>query len=171
MDGRLQRSLEAATMVMESFRGFDHKYKYKIGGHSGDSDNLQFVEEGKPPSNDRERLQVIRKMHAHSDLCDSGDNTLSSVRYAVREIVKQEADEHAVFLLSDANLEQYGIGAKELLEILNLDPRVRVFIIFIGSLGDQASRLSQSMPAGNVFVALNTSDIPVIMKNCLSYLA
>jgi MoxR-like ATPase len=104
MDGRLQRSLEAATMVMESFRGFDHKYKYKIGGHSGDSEKLVFVEEGKPPANDRERLQVIRKMHAHSDLCDSGDNTLTSVRYAVREIVKQDADEHAVFLLSDANL-------------------------------------------------------------------
>ena len=110
MDGRLQRSLEAATMVMESFRGFDHKYQYKIGGHSGDTDNLEFVEEGKAPGNDRERLQVIRKMHAHSDLCDSGDNTLSSCRYAVREIVKKEADEYAVFLLSDANLEQYGIG-------------------------------------------------------------
>ena len=171
MDGRLQRSLEAATMVMESFRVFDHKYQYKIGGHSGDSDNLQFVEEGKPPSNDRERLQVIRKMHAHSDLCDSGDNTLSSVRYAVREIVKKEADEYAVFLLSDANLEQYGIGARELQDILELDQRVRVFIIFIGSLGDQAARLTTSMPAGNVFVALNTSDIPIIMKNCLSYLA
>ena len=110
MDGRLQRSLEAATMVMESFRGFDHKYQYKIGGHSGDTDNLEFVEEGKAPGNDRERLQVIRKMHAHSDLCDSGDNTLSSCRYAVREIVQKEADEYAVFLLSDANLEQYGIG-------------------------------------------------------------
>lgn len=171
MDGRLQRSLEAATMVMESFRGYDHKYSYKIGGHSGDTDNLEFVEEGKSPNNDRERLQVIRKMHAHSDLCDSGDNTLSSCRYAVREIVKKEADEYAVFLLSDANLEQYGIGARELQDLLELDQRVRVFIIFIGSLGDQAARLTASMPAGNVFVAMNTSDIPIIIKNCLSYLA
>ena len=31
---------------MESFRGFDHKYKYKIGGHSGDSEKLEFVKEG-----------------------------------------------------------------------------------------------------------------------------
>jgi hypothetical protein len=94
--------------------------------------------EGTPPGNDRERLQVLRKMHAHSDLCDSGDNTLSAVRYAVKEIVKEEADEHCVFLLSDANLDQYGIGSKELLDILHLDARVRVFILFIGSLGDQA---------------------------------
>ncbi len=77
-------------------------------------------------------------MHAHSDLCDSGDNTLSAVRYAVKEIVNEEADEHCVFLLADANLDQYGIGSKELLDILHLDARVRVFIIFIGSLGDQA---------------------------------
>ncbi len=168
MDGRLQRSLESATMVMEAFRNFDHKFSYKIGGHSGDSERLVFVEEGKPPQNDRERLQVIRKMHAHSDLCDSGDNTLTAVRHSVKEIVKREADEYAVFLFSDANLEQYGIGAGELQEILQLDQRVRVFIIFIGSLGDQAVRLCESMPAGQVFVALNTRDIPTIVKNCLS---
>ena len=48
---------------------------------------------------------------------------------------------------------------------------MRVFIIFIGSLGDQATRLTNEMPAGNVFVAMNTSDIPIIIKNCLSYLA
>ena len=34
------------SQVMESFRGFDHKYKYKIGGHSGDSEKLEFVKEG-----------------------------------------------------------------------------------------------------------------------------
>ena len=48
MDGRLQRSLEAATMVMESMRGLEHRYSYKIAGHSGDSENVRFVDEGKP---------------------------------------------------------------------------------------------------------------------------
>ena len=66
---------------------------------------------------------------------------------------------------------KYFVGARELQELLNLDQRVRVFIIFIGSLGDQATRLTNEMPAGNVFVAMNTSDIPIIIKNCLSYLA
>ena len=34
-DGRLDRSMEAATMIMESFKNFDHKFKYRISGHSG----------------------------------------------------------------------------------------------------------------------------------------
>ena len=100
MDGRLQRSLEAATMVMESMRGLEHRYSYKIAGHSGDSENVRFVDEGKPPSNDRERLQVLRKMNAHADLCDSGDNTLTAIRHSVLEIVKKEADDYACFLIT-----------------------------------------------------------------------
>lgn len=169
-DGRLQRSLETAVMVMESFRGFEHKFVYKIGGHSGDSAALEFVKEGIPPSTDRQRLQVIRKMHAHAELCDSGDSSLEAVRLAVQEIVKEEADDYTVFLLSDANLEQYNIGAVQLLELLRLDTRVRVYIIFIGSLGDQAANLVQQLPAGCVFAALSTVDIPGIVKACLSSL-
>ena len=60
----VQRSLEAATMVMESMRGLEHRYSYKIAGHSGDSENVRFVDEGKPPSNDRERLQVSKDERA-----------------------------------------------------------------------------------------------------------
>ena len=170
MDGRLQRSLETATMVMESFRGFEHKLHYKIGGHSGDSEDVAFVLENEAPRNDRDRLQVIRKMDAHAEMCDSGDNTLACCRKAVHEIVQQDADEYAVFLFSDANLDQYGIGARELEEMLALDERVRVFIIFIGSMGDQAAKLVQLLPADRVFMALQTSEIPRIVRDCLSHI-
>ena len=74
-DGRLQRSLEAATMLMEGFRGMENKYEYKISGHSGDTEDYTFVEEGKPPKSDVERFRTILRMYAHAEECDSGDNT------------------------------------------------------------------------------------------------
>ena len=58
-------------------------FRYKIGGHSGDTDNLTFVDWDSPPRVRKERLQVIRKMNAHAETCDSGDNTL--VRQAERD--------------------------------------------------------------------------------------
>ena len=162
-----QRSLESAVMIMEAFQGFESKVRYEISGHSGDAPDVELVAAHAVPSNDRERLQVVRKMVAHTELCDSGDNTMASCEMAVKNITKQDADEHVVFLLSDANLEQYGIDAKALLRLLRIDPRVKVFIIFIGSLGDQAKRLAAALPASQVFVALDTREIPRIMKACL----
>ena len=59
-----------------------------------------------PILNDRDRLMVVRKMNAHTEICDSGDNTIRSCEKAIQAIVERDADEHVVFLLSDANLEQ-----------------------------------------------------------------
>lgn len=49
-------------------------------------------------------------------------------------------DESYVIMLSDANLERYGIQPKELTKILNSQSDVKAFAIFVGSLGDQAQR-------------------------------
>ena len=35
-DGRLDRSLEAAALIMESFQGSEHRFDYSIVAHSGD---------------------------------------------------------------------------------------------------------------------------------------
>ena len=229
MDGRLQRSLEAATMVMESMRGLDHRFSYKIAGHSGDSENVRFVDEGKPPSNDRERLQVLRKMNAHADLCDSGDNTLTAIQHSVREIVKKEADDYACFLITgeffsfslslfgrklgvicgtmdttitdlanlspffanflfvcsfvfvhfviaviyiceDANTEQYGYTASDFEAAIRLNPKVRVFVIVIGSLGDQGYRLQSQLPPGSCYICMDTTDVPKVLRSCLEFI-
>ena len=53
-------------------------------------------------------------MVAHSQFCMSGDHTLSATRRAIAEVVKEEADEHFVFVVSDANLERYGINPERL---------------------------------------------------------
>ena len=82
----------------------------------------------------------MQALHAHSQFCLSGDHTLEAAKHAVESIVKQEADEHFVIVLSDANLDRYGIRPKKLAEILSMNDDVNAYVIFIGSLGDQAQR-------------------------------
>lgn len=90
-DGRLDRSMEAAAMMMEAFSGFEHKWKYSIVGHSGDAVGAAFVEQEMPPKTEKERLSVIKKMTAHANYCLSGDSTLQAIQAAIKEIVKKEA--------------------------------------------------------------------------------
>lgn len=79
-------------------------------------------------------------MHAHSQFCMSGDYTLEGTEHAIKELSREEADEHFVIVLSDANLERYGIRPDRFAQALTSDPQVNAFAIFIGSLGDQAER-------------------------------
>jgi hypothetical protein len=79
-------------------------------------------------------------MHAHSQFCISGDNTLEATKHAIKMIGEEEADEHFVILLSDANFDRYGIRPSRLGEILTENEDVNAYAIFIGSLGDQAIR-------------------------------
>ena len=59
-DGRLDRELEAVTMVMEAFQGFEQRVQYDVVGHSGETHQLQFVDHKYPPTNEKMRLQVIK---------------------------------------------------------------------------------------------------------------
>lgn len=138
-DGRLDRTLEAVTMLMESFEGFENKIQYNIVGHSGESPCIPFVDHKNPPNNDKLRMDTLRKMHAHSQYCWSGDNTLKATQHAVDEIAKEECDEAIVVVLSDANLQRYAIPPKKLTEMLmKQEPKVHAYMIFIGSLGEEA---------------------------------
>ena len=141
-DRRLDRMLECALLVMEAFQGFDDIFQYEIVGHSGDDYKLPVVEMKDVPKDNKERLDVMRIMHLHSQFCSSGDNTLEATDEAIKTLTKQvdEYDESYVIMLSDANLERYGIQPKELTRILNSENDVKAFAIFIGSLGDQAQR-------------------------------
>lgn len=79
-------------------------------------------------------------MHAHSQFCMSGDYTLEGTEHAMQELAKEEADEHFVVVLSDSNLERYGISPDRFAQVLTSNPQVNAFAVFIGSLGDQAER-------------------------------
>lgn len=85
-------------------------------------------------------LSTLQIMHAHSQFCMSGDYTLEATDASIRELAREEADEHFVVVLSDANLERYGIRPERFARVLTSDPQVNAFAIFIGSLGDQAER-------------------------------
>ncbi|XP_043927636.1 von Willebrand factor A domain-containing protein 8 [Protopterus annectens] len=164
VDGRLERSMEAVCMVMEAFENYEHKFKYDIVGHSGDGFNIELVRSDKIPKNNKQRLEILKVMHAHSQFCMSGDHTLEGTDHAIKEIAKEEADEYFVIVLSDANLERYGIPPERFAETLTSDPQVNAFAIFIGSLGDQAMRLQRTLPAGRSFVAMDTKQIPQILQ-------
>ncbi|TPX69344.1 hypothetical protein SpCBS45565_g02584 [Spizellomyces sp. 'palustris'] len=170
-DGRLNRSLETALMIMESLQSLGDKYVYDIVGHSGDSECIEFVLPGKPPKDEMERLKVLQTMSAHSQYCFSGDTTLKATERAVKDVVKEEADDYFTLILSDANLRRYGIHPSALAKVVESDPRVNCAILFIGSIGEEARILTRSMPPGKAFVALNTSDIPKIMKEIFTAIA
>uniref|UniRef100_A0A8C0YIY7 von Willebrand factor A domain-containing protein 8 n=1 Tax=Cyprinus carpio carpio TaxID=630221 RepID=A0A8C0YIY7_CYPCA len=106
----------------------------------------------------------FKTMHAHSQFCMSGDYTLEGTEHAMKELAHEEADEHFVIVLSDANLERYGISPDRFARALTSNPQVNAFAIFIGSLGDQADRLQRTLPAGRSFVAMDTKQIPQILQ-------
>ena len=162
-DGRMTRTLECAIMLMESFRGFEHKFQYKISGHSGDGPDIVFVQEGKYPKNEKEIFMIVKKMSAHAAYCISGDNTILAVTTAIKNVTKEEADDYFVLVLSDANLHQYNISTETISAALNSDKRVNASMIFIGNVSDQASRLMQGLP-GHAHVCLNNKELPKVMK-------
>ncbi|OXU18814.1 hypothetical protein TSAR_009759 [Trichomalopsis sarcophagae] len=108
-DGRLDREMEACVMVMEAFSGYENKFQYDIVGHSGDDYRISFVDHTQPPADNKRRLEVIKTMHAHSQFCMSGDHTLEATKHAICTLAKEDTDESIVVVLSDANLERYGI--------------------------------------------------------------
>uniref|UniRef100_A0ABM5FZN6 von Willebrand factor A domain-containing protein 8 n=1 Tax=Pogona vitticeps TaxID=103695 RepID=A0ABM5FZN6_9SAUR len=164
VDGRLERSMEAVCMVMEAFENYEQKFKYDVMGHSGDGFNIDLVHSDKVPKDNKQRLEILKTMHAHAQFCMSGDHTLESTEHAIQEIAKEEADEYFVIVLSDANLERYGIPPARFAQALTINPKVNAFAVFIGSLGNQADRLQRTLPAGRSFIAMDTKEIPQILQ-------
>lgn len=80
-------------------------------------------------------------MHAHSQYCWSGDNTVNATKFAVDSLAKEQedCDEAIVIILSDANLSRYGISPQKLAQTLtSQEPKVQAYTIFIGSLDNEA---------------------------------
>ena len=79
-------------------------------------------------------------MHAHAQFCMTGDHTLEATQRAIKVVTQREADEYFVVIFSDANLNRYGIPSSAVANALMSNPRVNAYIIFIGSLGNEAER-------------------------------
>lgn len=65
---------------------------------------------------------------------------MEATRTAIQQVTSEPGDEYFVVILSDANFSRYGIKPRSFASLMNSEPRVNVFAIFIGSLGDQANR-------------------------------
>ncbi|KAJ3641595.1 hypothetical protein Zmor_028095 [Zophobas morio] len=167
-DGRLDKELEAAVLVMESFQGFEDKIQYDIIGHSGEAPFIPFVKLKEHPKNNKERLDVIRTMHAHAQYCWSGDHTLEGTEEAINSLAEEDCDEAIVIVLSDANLERYRIPPSKLAAALTSKSNVSAYVIFIGGLGDQAERLTERLPAGRAFICSDVTQLPQILKQIFS---
>jgi len=165
-DQRLERMLESCLMVMEALEGYSERIKYDIVGHSGEDNDIPFVPILKAPENDMERLKVLKEMHAHSQFCMSGDHTLSSSVLAINEagLVADDYDDSFVIVLSDANFDRYGIRPESIGKILNRNENVNAYMVFIGSLGNQADQISKRLPSGKSFVCLDTKKLPEILQ-------
>ncbi|CUG86776.1 GPI-anchored surface protein, putative [Bodo saltans] len=164
MDQRLHRLIESATMVMEAFVGQEEKIDYAMVGHNGDSDSLPLVQFGRAPQNKKERMEVCQKMIAYAQYCWSGDNTVNAMYKAVTTVTQEDADSYFVFVISDANLAQYGISPVELARIIRSDDRVNMYCIFIASMGQQSSHLQKHLPAGHGFECFDTKQLPLVMS-------
>jgi len=165
-DQRLERMLESCLMVMEALEGYSERIKYDIVGHSGEDNDIPFVPILKAPDNDMERLKVLKEMHAHSQFCMSGDHTLSASVLAINEagLVVDDYDDSFVIVLSDANFDRYGIRPESIGKILNRNENVNAYMVFIGSLGNQADQISKRLPSGKSFVCLDTKKLPEILQ-------
>jgi von Willebrand factor A domain-containing protein 8 len=167
-DGRLERMLEAAVLIMESMPGFEDKISWSLVGHSGDTPCVEFVRFDEPPTDRRQRFQVLQKMVAHTQYCMSGDHTLEAARHASKRVLDRmpDAEQHFVVVLSDANLERYGIHPSQLGRILSAEPRVKAYAIFVASLFDEAERIRKSLP-GQAFVCTEPSRLPNVFSTIL----
>lgn len=118
--------MAAVLLFMEALEGYSAQWRYDVIGHSGETFNLELVKYDRPPTNIKQRFEVLLNMHAHSQFCLAGDNTLEATRKSIADLSRAEdIDEAFVILLSDANLSRYGIPASHLTRALASTESVR----------------------------------------------
>eukprot|EP00750_Incisomonas_marina_P002131 INCI12099.1.p1 GENE.INCI12099.1~~INCI12099.1.p1 ORF type:complete len:1134 (+),score=176.80 INCI12099.1:76-3402(+) len=166
-DLRLDRLCATVVMLMEALVGLEHKYTYEIAGHSGETHHLPLVDFDVPPRSRKERLAVVQSMVAHAAVCQSGDNTLAAATRAVRDVRSSEADDYFVFLVSDANLEGYGVTSSSLASALLADSDVNAYAIFIAE-PEVAEEMAERMPAGRAHLVLENDGMPLLLKDIFS---
>ncbi|KAI0061227.1 hypothetical protein BV25DRAFT_1857935 [Artomyces pyxidatus] len=167
-DGRLQRSLETAVMLMESFNRLSRKDKYvwDMYGHSGDSPDIPLVKVGDSIEEVSRRWAVAEKMSMITQYAFAGDHTVEALEKAATDISKFDGDEHFVIAITDANFARYGITAEDLQGAMNRHPKVKTALVCIGE-GAEASWVPKKFP-GRAFRVDNTTDIPKVLRGILS---
>ncbi|KAJ7594399.1 AAA domain-containing protein [Mycena floridula] len=167
-DGRLQRSIETAVMLMETFDRLSHKEKYvwDIYAHSGDGHDLALVTTDKPPTTITERVKVTEKMMMVPQYAFAGDYTVEAIEKGVKDVAKFDADDWHLIAITDANFGRYRITGEHLAAAMKRYPKVNTALICIGE-GAEAEWVSKALP-GRAWRVKNTSDIPIVLRSILS---
>ncbi|KAF5384151.1 hypothetical protein D9615_003188 [Tricholomella constricta] len=167
-DGRLQRSMETAAMLMETFDRLSRKEKYvwDMYGHSGDGPDIPLVLADKPPTELRDRWKVVEKMAMIPQYAFAGDYTVEAIEHGVNEVGKYDADDWFVIAITDANFGRYQITPEHLTHAMKRNPKVHTALICIGE-GAEAAWITKSLP-GRGFRVNNTADIPTVLRSILS---
>ncbi|KAH9164938.1 AAA domain-containing protein [Lactarius sanguifluus] len=167
-DGRLQRSLETAVMLMESFNVLSRKDKYAwdMYGHSGDEPEIPLVKVGDSVEEVSERWAVAQKMKYITQYTFSGDSTVAAIEKAVDEVAAFDGDDHFVIALTDANFGQYRITEADLGRVMNRHPKVKTALICICE-DSEATWVKRHFP-GCAFLVTNSADIPKVLRGFLS---
>jgi hypothetical protein len=121
--------------------------------------------------NERDKMSVMERMVAHSQFCMPGDHTLQAAEIAVNRALQgaEEGDnvQRMVIVLSDANFERYGIQPADLSRIMRKSEKVKVHMILIASLGDEAEEVARQLPLGYAHLCSESSDLPAILRKIL----
>ncbi len=159
-DGRLERLLEAAVMIMESIRD-DPRFKLFLIGHNGSSANIPLVNPD-TSLDEATQLRVLECMIANTQYTFAGDNTVDAINLAVTNA--SEGD--LILVISDANLERYRITPGDL--ALLQSSSVHAHLILIGSLGDEARVLAEAIPNERAQVCFESTELPLIIKKIVT---
>ena len=145
---------------MEAFEGTEAQFQYSVVGHSGTGpEALQLVDWGKPPATAKEKLALVEQARAHTQYCQPGDATLEATRLAIADCLSSEADEHFVFVISDADLERYGITPKAWDAILTADRRCHAYAILLSQNEAEAERIVAGITPGRALVCDQTEHL------------
>ena len=160
IDKRLDKLCELCVFIMEAFEGLEQQFHYCVVGHSGSGpEALKLIPWGKPPQGAKEKLKLVEELRTHAQYCNPGDATLDGTKLAIDDCLSTEADEHFVFVVSDADLERYGITPQRWDKILTSDARCHAYAILISQNETEASRIVQGITPGRALVCDQTEHL------------
>uniref|UniRef100_A0A914XDQ3 VWA domain-containing protein n=1 Tax=Plectus sambesii TaxID=2011161 RepID=A0A914XDQ3_9BILA len=107
---------------------------------------------------------VLKELLYHAQSCGNGDNTLNAMKFAIEQLAQEDADERFVIILSDANFERHSISPQDFSQLMTLDDHVNAFVIFLGSIDEQATHLKCALPTGKAFICKETAEFSQILR-------
>jgi len=124
------------------------------------------------PLNEKDMLQIMERMVAHSQYCLAGDNTLPATKKAIRRIQqiepKNENIRRLVIVVSDANFARYGIQPQKVHNAMIKSDQVQTHMVMIGGLHDEAQKVVAKLPVGRGHTCMESSDLPSIFREILT---